>query len=67
MEQAFFMVYLDGGDSPRVRHLTESIAVAEALRLATLTGKAAYVLRATRRFRRPEPVVEEITLEEATP
>mgnify|MGYP001618736035 CR=1 FL=1 len=67
MEQAFFMVYLDGGDSPRVRHATEPFAAAEAQRLVAATGKAAYVLKAVRAFKRWEPKVEEIPLREATP
>jgi hypothetical protein len=42
--QSFFMVYLDGGDSPTWRHQTLESAEQEAKRLSKLFGKKAYVL-----------------------
>lgn len=42
--EAFFMVYVERGLSPTVKHPSILSAEAEAKRLAKMTGKRAYVL-----------------------
>jgi hypothetical protein len=44
MNQTFYMVYLENGDSPTHRHSTFEGAEREAKRLCKITNKKAYVL-----------------------
>lgn len=43
-EKGFYMVYLEGGDNPKFKHLSKLSAETEAKRLAKLTGRKAYIL-----------------------
>lgn len=42
----FWMVYVESGDTPKVKHLTRQSAKEEAARLANKTGKVVYILEA---------------------
>lgn len=59
----FWMVWSPQGNQPRVKHMTEAAATAEAKRLARVApGNSFVVLKAERAFRQekpePPPVVE---------
>lgn len=66
MEQReFYMVFLEGGNTPSYKHDSISSAIAEAKRLTELHGKKSYVLGTIKSFRLPEKIVEEkCTVEE---
>ena len=42
----FYMVYAEGGESPRTRHPSRISAIREASRLAKITMNKCYVLKA---------------------
>lgn len=42
----FYMVYAEGGESPRTRHTSRRSADTEAARLAKITANNCYVLKA---------------------
>ena len=42
--QPFFMVFMDGGNAPTIKHQTLDSAEKESKRLSELTGKKAYIL-----------------------
>lgn len=44
MNQTFYMVFIEGGQTPAYKHETLQLAEAEAKRLARITRKKAYVL-----------------------
>lgn len=48
--QSFFMVYMEGGENPTVRHATQMLAENEAKRLAELHGKKTWVLASIKSF-----------------
>lgn len=41
----FYMVYAEGGESPRIRHPSRRSADTEAIRLAKVTANNCYVLK----------------------
>lgn len=43
--ESFFMVVVDGGESPKYKHPNFDSAQTEAKRLAKITGRPAYVLQ----------------------
>ncbi len=49
--QIFFMVYLENGESPKMRHETMESAEQEAKRLSKLFGKKAWVLCTLKSFK----------------
>lgn len=42
--EAFFMIYLEGGQAPTYQHATKEEALKEAKRLSRFTNKKAYIL-----------------------
>ena len=44
--EVFYMVYLDGGDSPTIKHTSRNSADAEARRLTEKTRMSCYTLKA---------------------
>ena len=50
MKPAFYMVFVDGGNSPSYRHSTPEGAETEAKRLAELTGKKTWTLCTIKSF-----------------
>ena len=44
MNETFWMSYVEGENPPRFKHCSYESALAEAKRLAELTGKPAYIL-----------------------
>jgi len=46
-EKAFWMIYVEGGNSPNYRHETRESALEEAKRLARNTHRKAYILEST--------------------
>lgn len=52
----FYMVFVEGGQSPKVKHATQEQASTEAYRLAKDTGKTVYVLIAGHGYSVPEPL-----------
>ena len=51
VEDNFYMVFVEGGNTPACKHTYPQFAHTEAKRLSELTGgKKAYVLRAVRCF-----------------
>lgn len=44
MNETFWMIYVEGENPPRFKHYSHESALAEAKRLAELTGKPAYIL-----------------------
>lgn len=49
MMQTFWMVFVQGAESPKFKHLRLDTAEAEANRLAYVTGKPVYILQAIKR------------------
>ncbi len=56
-EEGFWMVYVDGEGSPKVKHYHNDDAKEEAKRLAKKTEKTVYVLYACDGFKLQEPPV----------
>ncbi len=52
--QDFYMVYVRGGGAPAVRHASREEADAEAVRLAALLCRDAYVLQSIQEVKAPE-------------
>ena len=50
MTNTFYMVFVEGGNSPTYRHTSEESAEKEAKRLATLTKKKVWVLATVKSF-----------------
>lgn len=60
MDKTFYMVFLQGGNSPTHQHLTPEVAEAEAKRLAKLTGRKAFVLCTVKSFEVNEFTVKDL-------
>jgi len=50
MKSSFYLVFVDGGNSPNYQHLNSDSAETEAKRLAELTGKKTFVLCTIKSF-----------------
>lgn len=57
--QDFYMVFVEGGGSPSVRHSALSIAEGEAKRLAKLTGQKVFVLCSVKAIQVNEFLIED--------
>ena len=44
----FWMVFVEGGNYPKYKHISEESALTEAKRLAELTGKEVFILTTTK-------------------
>ena len=47
MAEVFYMVYVENGGGPVFKHASQQSALVEAKRLAKVTGRKTYVLKAT--------------------
>lgn len=63
----FWMVFAEGGQSPRKQHYEKGEAEEEAQRLARLNGRPAYVLESVCGYEIPEPVVNRFLTDGAAP
>ena len=63
----FWMVYSEGGQSPKAKHDSERSAAEEAHRLAKLNGRPAYVLESISGYEVPEPLVVKFSTKESLP
>ena len=59
VNQYFFMVFVEGGESPTYRHFVQERAEEEAKRLAKLTGKQVFVLCSLKSFEVNEFLVKD--------
>ncbi len=59
MQQIFFMVYVEYGNTPTAKHTSLESAEAEAKRLAKMTNKKAYVLCTLKSFEINEFAIED--------
>ena len=66
-EYKFWMVFVDGGNSPSAKHFSKEEAIEEAARLAIKTSKQAYVLECIERFIVPMPSVSRYAVTECAP
>jgi hypothetical protein len=62
MEEGFYMVFLEGGNTPAVKHEGLQKAKQEAIRLTLLHGKKAYVLESVQSFE-----VTQVTVKDCKP
>ena len=66
-EYKFWMVFVDGGNSPTAKHYEKTTAIAEAERLAIKTTKQSYVMECVERFVMPTPSVSRYAVTECAP
>ena len=65
MENTFYMVYVEGEQTPTHRHGLIDTAINEAKRLTEKTGKKAYVLGTIKMVKVPEKfIVEDVNVAE---
>ena len=64
MANKFYMIFVEGGNAPAVKHSNYNLAEIEAKRLAEVTGKKAYILCTVRSFELNKFVVEDIIPDE---
>lgn len=64
MASKFYMIFVEGGNTPAVKHSNYKLAEIEAKRLAEVTGKKAYILCTVRSFEVNKFVVEDIIPDE---
>jgi hypothetical protein len=65
MENKFYMVFVENGNSPTVKYQDEESAQKEAERLCVKTGRSAYVLKTTVLIK-PKPAFDIINLKVTT-
>lgn len=54
MNEKFYMIYVDGRNTPTKKHDTEESAIKEATRLARETGKSVYILKPIKKLEMSE-------------
>lgn len=52
--EKFYMVFVEDGNNPRMKHLTQDDALKEASALTKKLGKTSYVLEAIMKVEKPE-------------
>jgi hypothetical protein len=58
--KAFFMLYVEGGNNPKVKHETLEAILIEAERLARLTQKKVHILKSLSTFEVEEQPIKRI-------
>lgn len=67
MEKPFFMVFVEGGNSPTFKHQFRENAATEAKRLTQLTSKKTYVLKTVEAYEEAPKVLKIEIMEEDCP